>query len=538
MRWAQGVESPERTLFEWLYRHLPTGSSSNNLACTEEIANKGRKMLPGTLAVVQPVSSVDQRQRLLNELQVAVGERSYQQWFVGKTDVEVTDDGVLVRVGSQFQLAWMQRRFGAEINRCVRELIGKVHIDWSIDSAVGTNSDAAVVTDNSIAPIVEPEAIAAPASTIVPAPAPMQSLSAVLGSNDAKSAVARDGRKYLGFEEFVVGRCNELAFTAARHAAEQPGAHCNPLYLHGPVGTGKTHLAEAIFKAIRRLHPNLRLLFMTAEAFANQFTHALRTHSLPSFRQRFRNVDVLFIDDAHFLNGKRGIQEEFLHTFQQLISHGKQVVLTSDSHPRLLSQTSDELVSRFLSGLVCRVEAPDHETRRKIAHSKSMSLGGAIAEDVLDLVARRFVNNVREIEGAINTLQTWFRMTGKRITLPIAKQVLSDLERDCVRVVKLADIESVVCNLFGMNSEDLRSDSRTRSVSQPRMLAMYLARKHTQAAYKEIGEFFGGRNHSTVMAAERKIDSWLRSNDDIAIGSQSWRLSELVERLEQQLLAS
>ncbi len=495
-------------------------------------------MLPGTLAVVRPVSSVDQRQLLLNELQLAVGERSFQQWFVGKTDVEVTADGVLVRVGSQFQLAWMQRRFGAEINRCVREFIGKVHIEWSIDTTMGANSDGAATAEVLSAPAVEPDASAVSVSAASAAPIQMPSLAAVLNPNDAKTAVSRDGRKYLGFEGFVVGRCNELAFTAARHAAEQPGTHCNPLYLHGPVGTGKTHLAEAIFKAIRRLHPNLRLLFMTAEAFANQFTHALRTHSLPSFRQRFRNVDVLFIDDAHFLNGKRGIQEEFLHTFQQLVSHGKQVVLTSDSHPRLLSQTSDELVSRFLSGLVCRVEAPDHETRRKIAHSKSMSLGGAIADDVLDLVARRFVNNVREIEGAINTLQTWFRMTGKRITLPIAKQVLSDLERDCVRVVKLADIESVVCNLFGMNSEDLRSDSRTRSVSQPRMLAMYLARKHTQAAYKEIGEFFGGRNHSTVMAAERKIDGWLRSNDDISIGSQSWRLSELVERLEQQLLAS
>lgn len=510
----------------------------------EGTVNKGRKMLPGTTAVVRPVPCVDRRTQLLNELRALVGERGFQQWFVGKTNLEVADDGVKVRVASQFQQAWMLRRYGADISRCVKELFGGVPLDWSIDRALGSTADATAYQAEVMSPevsAVEPARPAAiePAATVSypNSPSATKTLFPSFELNDGKPT-ARDGRRYLGFEEFVVGRCNELAFTAARHAAEQPGLQCNPLYLHGPCGTGKTHLAEAIYKAIRRLHPNLRLLFMTAEAFANQFTHALRTHSLPSFRQRFRNVDVLFIDDADFLNGKRGIQEEFLHTFQQLVSHGKQLVLTSDSHPRLLSQTCDELVSRFLSGLVCRVEAPDIETRRKVVQFKTASLGAAIADDVLEMVAKRFTNNVREIEGALNTLQTWFRMTGKRVTLAVAKQVLADLERDCVRVVKLADVEAAVCNLFGMNSDDLRSDSRTRSVSQPRMLAMYLARKHTQAAYKEIGEFFGGRNHSTVMAAERKIDTWLRANDELVIGSQTWRLSELVERIEQQLLAS
>lgn len=503
-------------------------------------------MLPGTTAVVRPVPSVDRRSLLLSELRTLVGERSFQQWFVGKTELDVTDDAVRVRVASQFQQAWMMRRYGSDISRCVKELIGGVPVDWAIDSNLGSAPAPAVEAQS-----VEPTDLLtrsvsegiSPSSPIPQASAPAsgamtaKTLFPSFELNDGKPT-ARDGRKYLGFEEFVVGRCNELAFTAARHAAEQPGAQCNPLYIHGPCGTGKTHLAEAIYKAIRRLHPNLRLLFMTAEAFANQFTHALRTHSLPSFRQRFRNVDALFIDDVDFLNGKRGIQEEFLHTFQQLVSHGKQIVMTSDSHPRLLSQTCDELVSRFLSGLVCRVEAPDIDTRRKIVQSKTLACAAIIAEDVQEMVAKRFVNNVREIEGAINTLHTWFRMTGKRVTLPVAKQVLADLERDCVRVVKLADVEAAVCNLFGMQADDLRSDSRNRSVSQPRMLAMYLARKHTQAAYKEIGEFFGGRNHSTVMAAERKIDSWLRANDELVIGSQTWRLSELVERLEQQLLAS
>ena len=503
-------------------------------------------MQPGITALVQPVSSVDQRQCLLHELQLAIGAKSFQHWFQGRAAIDIATEAIRVRVGSQFQLTWMQRRFGADVIQSVKSVVGGRLVLWEVDPQVGSDAKDVIGGSAEILALLPAGAeVTLSASATAVLAGPSRSLADAASGSDqsrqlpaAKAPTTREGYRYAGLDEFVVGPCNELAFTAAKHVCEAPGQQCNPLYLHGSVGTGKTHLAEGIFKAVRRQHPDMKLLFMTAEAFANQFTHALRSHSLPGFRQRFRSVDLLIIDDAKFFDGKPGIQEEFLHTIKLFSSQGKQLVLTSDSHPRLLSQTSEELVSRFLCGMVCRLETPDFQTRRKIAQAKAIDLAASISEDVLDLVARRFTSNVREIEGALNTLRNWQRMSGKRITLVIAKQVLADLERDCVRVVKLADIEAVVCNLFGVQGDDLRSDVRTRAVSQPRMLAMYLARKHTPAAYKEIGEFFGGRNHSTVMAAERKVDSWLQSETDVSIGNQSWRLSEVLERLEQQLMAS
>ena len=495
-------------------------------------AHKGRKMQPGTMAVVRPGSCADHRDCFVNQLRDAIGLRSFQHWFQGRTSIAIEADTVRISVASQFQLAWMQRRFARELAACAQAVVGSsASLIWDV-AAEGTEaqpeaSAASVKHEN-----VETTNAIAPSE-------PVRSLNTVGSvSSDRSAPASRDGRRFSTLEEFVVGRCNELAVTAARHVCEAPGEACNPLYLYGPVGTGKTHVAEGVYKGIRRLYSDRHVLFMTAEAFANQFTHALRTHTLPGFRQRFRSVDVLVIDDVDFLDGKRGIQEEFLHTFQQLVTHGKQVVLTANSHPRLLSQMSHELVSRFLSGMVCRLEGPDLETRRKIAQAKAIELGTSLADEVLDLVARRFTNNVREIEGALNSIHTWFRMTNKRISVATAKHVLSDLERDCVRVVKLTDVEAVVAELFGVPALELRSDCRTRTISQPRMLAMYLARKHTQAAYKEIGEHFGGRNHSTVMSAERKIETWLRTDPDLRIGGQSWRLSDVLERLERQLQAS
>ena len=320
-----------------------------------------------------------------------------------------------------------------------------------------------------------------------------------------------------------------------RQVCERPGALFNPLYLHGPVGAGKAHLLEGIYLQIRRRFPSLQVVYLTAESFTNYFTQALRQHSLPSFRQRFRNVDVLLIDDIDFLDSKRVIQEEFLHTFKQLESHGRQIVISSDRHPRLLSKISDELQTRFLSGMVCRLEAPDLDTRQRIVERKVQKLAVDISPEAIEFVAQRFKNNVRELEGALHCLHTYQRMTAKRVSLNSARTVLSELERDCIKVVRMTDIEQVVCELFGVQADELKSAKRSAALSQPRMLAMYLSRKHTRAAYSEIGQYFGGRNHSTVMSAEKKIIAWLDEQLPVKIASQTWSINEVMETLEQQL---
>jgi chromosomal replication initiator protein len=328
-----------------------------------------------------------------------------------------------------------------------------------------------------------------------------------------------------------------VPLTVAQTVCDSPGTKYNPLFLHGPVGTGKSHLLEGMYGRLRRAYPSLKVMYLTAEAFANYFTEALREHKLPAFRRRFRGVDVLLIDDVDFLNSKRVIQEEFLHTLKQLEDHQRQVVATSNSHPRLLSKMSDELTTRFLSGMVCRLEAPDRETRKKIVQSRAARLEAQISPEACAYVAQRFTNNVRELIGALNCLETYFHMTRQRVGVSAARQVLADLERDCVRVVRMADVEQTVCRFFGIRPDELKSPRRDRTVSQPRMLAMFLARKHTQAAYREIGKYFGGRNHSTVKAAEQRIAEMIEGEAAMKVASHSWPMGQVLEALEQQLHA-
>ena len=345
----------------------------------------------------------------------------------------------------------------------------------------------------------------------------------------------RLGRKFADLQDFVTGPANELALTAASQVCQFPGQQLNPLVICGNSGLGKTHLLEGIHRQLRQRQPGWQVMYITAEAFANYFTQALREHTLPSFRQKFRNVDVLLMDDAEFFEGKRAIQEEFLHTFKHLASHGKQIVIAADRHPRLLTKLTDDLRTRLVSGMVCRVEMPDLSTREKIVTQRARQIHADVAPEALRYIAGCFTGSVRELEGAVNALATLQTMTNKRVTLTTARKVLSDLERDCVRIVKMGDVERAVCQVFGVEPQDLRSTSKARSVTQPRMLAMYLARKHTHAAYSEIGDYFGGRDHSTVMAAERKVTDWLSVQSTLKVATQSWPVSELIDNLEHQL---
>jgi len=473
-------------------------------------------MQPDTLAMVPPQSSA--HETIFGELEIQVGTRNFEHWFRDKTTLTIVDDELVVGVGSPFLLSWMQKHFGKTIAAAAHKVLGpsarvKFQVDAQILLKLENESHLASKT-------AEKPARQNPESEPVLAP-----------------TTSRTSRRFADLADFVQGRCNELPLTAARQVCESPGARFNPLFLHGGVGMGKTHLIEGVYRRIRRQFPSLQVMVLTSEAFANYFTGALREHTLPSFRQRFRNVDVLLVDDIDFLESKRVIQEEFLHTFKQLESHGRQIVLTSDRHPRLLDKLSEELTTRFLSGLVCRIEAPDLETRERIVEHKAARMDAEFSAEALRFVAQRFKNNVRELEGALNCLETYYHLSHKRVSLSAARQVLADLERDCIRIVRMTDVEQTVCSFFGLESKDLKSPRRHRSISQPRMLAMFLIRRHTQAAYSEIGQFFGGRNHSTVMSADKKVKTWLKDRIPIKVASQTWPLDELLETLEQQLHA-
>jgi chromosomal replication initiator protein len=473
------------------------------------------------------------------ELQQRLGAKRFGLWFDGKVRLSIAGDRLTVAVGSPFLLNWMQRQFRAELTEVAQAALGpSAQAVFTVDATLAVSrpesaeekrlavaAAAASTSDQSSqqTPKGRETTIIVPAHNIVAGPS-------------THLPPARS-RRLAELNDFISGPQTELAVTAARQLANGQPVPFNPLYVCGPVGSGKTHLLEGICRQLKRSQPSANILLITAEAFANYFTQALRDHSLPSFRQRFRGVDVLIVDNIDFFESKRVFQEEFLHTFADLADHGRPIVLSGTRHPRLLTKLSDELVSRFQSGLVCRLETPDLPTRLKIVQMKAERLSGDIAPEALDYIAQRFQGSVRELEGALNCLHTYYGMTRKRVTLTAAREVLADLERDCLRLIRLADIERVICNLFGIRPKDLQSESRVRTISQPRMLAMFLARKHTPSAYAEIGQHFGGRNHSTVMSAERKVQQWLEHSETIKVASQTWSIGEILQTLEQQLLA-
>lgn len=447
-------------------------------------------------------------------LESAVGERRYRHWFHGKTRITAAGDELIVRIGNPYLLNWIQKQFPRELSAVAQRLLGpgarvRLDVDASAISEPGSSGGAGAKPKPSAARSTPRDAQVTPQKT----------------------------RHYADLRQFVCGSCNELALAAARQVAAAPGEKYNPLYLYGGVGSGKTHLLEGIHRQLRKDFPALQVLLLTAENFGNYFSQALTAKSVPSFRQRFRNVDVLLLDDMDFLDGKKAFQDEFLHTVKKLEREGRQIVVAADRHPRLLTKSSDELVSRLLSGLVCRIEPPDLETRRTIVRQRAQALRLPVDDAALDLVAERFTNNVRELIGALNCLQTYESMTGRRVGASAARTVLSSLERDCLKIVRIADVEQAVCRLFRVTADELKSASRARSLTQPRMLAMYLARRLTQQPYSEIGRYFGGRDHATVMSAERKIGRLVESGGDVRVATEAWPVQDLLRSLEQQILA-
>jgi chromosomal replication initiator protein len=447
------------------------------------------------------------------ELSTRLGARRFANWFLKGTRLELRGDELYLWAGSPYLAKWLQRQFLDELREAARLAVGPgVRLRFEVDAGLAVLNG----------PAADPSR-------------PAGESSPPIETRDAVPRMAASRRRLAQLSDFVAGEENELALTASARVAQTPGGPLNPLFLYGGVGCGKTHLLEGIRHELRRRFPALNVPFLTAENFANYFTQALRERSLPSFHQKFRHVDVLLIDDVDFLDGKRGIQEEFLHTLQSLELQGRQVVLTADRHPRLLPKFSDELVTRFLSGMACRIETPRVETRLEIVRRRVAEHPFPVSEETLEYIARKFTSSVRELEGAVNCLQTLAGMLQRRVTLRSARDLLLRLERDCIRMVRLSDVEDAVCRFFRVPAQDLKSPQRVRTISQPRMLAMYLARRLTQSPYSEIGRYFGNRNHSTVVAGERKIKHLVDRNGTIRVCAEDWPVREVIDSLEQQL---
>jgi chromosomal replication initiator protein len=320
------------------------------------------------------------------------------------------------------------------------------------------------------------------------------------------------------FEQFVTGPCNRLPHAASVAVAEQPGKAYNPLFIHGGVGLGKTHLLQAVCQKVLENEPDSRILYLSCDTFINQFITAVETGEMNQFRLRYRHVDVLVIDDIHFLAGHDRTQEEFFHTFNTLYQGHKQIILSADGPPSEIPELEERLVSRFNWGLVARIEKPCYETRIAILQKKARMRGLTLADDVICYIAAKVENNTRELEGAITKLQGMSLLQDGAIDLDLAKSALGDSITPDQKRITIQQIFDAVTKYYGVRPSDLQSKRRHKSIAFPRQVCMYLARRHTRFSLEEIGGYFGGRDHTTVMHAVKTVQG--DTNDDAEIARQ------------------
>ncbi|OAI41054.1 chromosome replication initiation protein [Planctomycetaceae bacterium SCGC AG-212-D15] len=459
-----------------------------------------------------------------------IGEPRYQFWFRNHTKFRWDDDILTVGAPNRFFQEWLESKFAEDVRAAALGVLGRpMEVRFVIDADLfqaarraeaggePTATEAVVAVHAVAATDHEPEFTATRVAVAARRPAVRQ-------------------RHWRRLNDFVVGACNRLAHAAALSAVEDPGEGANPLVLHGPVGVGKTHLLEGIYAATRKARPDSRVCFAPAEEFTNRFVQAMRLGKLGGFRKHYRECDLLLVDDINFLAGKRATQEEFLHTFDALLADGRQIVVACDCHPKLADEYLPELADRLLGGACWGVTPPDADTRLAILRAKAGRGDEPFPDDVLQLIAGSLRGNVRELEGAVHSVRHYARVVGRRADQQMAREALGELLRHSVRSVGLADVDEAVCRALHLAGGALQAKQRAWAVSHPRMVAMYLARKHTAAAYSEIGQHFGGRNHSTVVAAEKKVRRWIEEDAELSVGERRLRVREVVERAERELL--
>ena len=317
------------------------------------------------------------------------------------------------------------------------------------------------------------------------------------------------------FSTFVVGASNQLAHAASQAVAESPSRSYNPLFLYGGVGLGKTHLMHAIGHKILSDNPDLRLVYISSERFMNELINSIRYDRTFDFREKYRNIDVLLMDDIQFLAGKERTQEEFFHTFNALYDAQRQIVLTSDSPPKEIPTLEERLRSRFEWGLIADIHAPDLETKIAILRKKAEAEQVEIPDDVMLFIATNSKSNIRELEGALIRLVACSSLTAEQITVELARNVLRDSLNTRATIITIDHIQENVADYFGLRAGDLRSKSNARRITQPRQIAMYLCKELTNHSLPEIGRAFGGKHHSTVIHSVRKVKHECEKNEDI-----------------------
>jgi len=435
-----------------------------------------------------------------------LGSTLYDTWFKPLKPLAFSTDYFEIAVPNKFYLDWVKEHYLPLIEKSLEEITGqRVKIVFTIQSAKEQPAAA-----RAAAPAAKESPRAR--STLAATPPPAASLNP----------------KYT-FNNFVVGSANKFCHAASVAVAQAPGKTYNPLFIYGGVGLGKTHLMQAIGHFINEKNKSLHVSYVSSEKFTNQLIESIQNRTTVKFRNMYRNVDVLLIDDIHFLEGKEQTQEEFFHTFNTLYDNHKQIVLSSDRPPKEIPGLEERLVSRFEWGLIADLQPPDLETRIAIVRKKAEISNFHLPDEIATFLANRIKSNIRKLEGAIIRVVSYASLTGSKLTIEIAEEVLHDLLiSEAAQMISVDDIQKNVAELYDVRVADMKSQKRPRAIAYPRQVAMYLARSLTQLSLPEIGEAFGGRDHSTVLHAVRLIEKQLA--DDYSLRKNVNTISQKLKK--------
>lgn len=512
-----------------------------------------------------------QLSRLVGAIEQRVGRQRFAVWFQKSTKLRLTSDGpnsgLEISVPNDFISDWINKHFARAVQEAAGEVLGcSLPVRFTIAPRLFDTPGIEVELGNATASDPsersgtshDPRVLARRSVRVDAAETPMDgtlrgaALAGIGLSADSLHGGLAAGINTPGFgqrprlrhdlESFIVGPSNQVAYECACDVADNPGGRYNPLFIHGHVGLGKTHLLQGLCRRFAKTHPTARWAYLTGEEFTNEFLVALRNNKVDTFRRRMRDVDLLVIDDVHFLSGKKATQEEFLHTFNAVEAMGKQVVMASDNHPKMIASFGESLVNRFVSGMVVRVDAPNRAMRADLLRTLAGRQNVKLGDETVDWIAARVTQNVRELEGAVTRMAAHVRLGGRVADVALAQEVLGDLDRHLNQPIRPEQIFEAVCDFFALEKRELMSGRRQRTISLARSVAMYLVRKSTSLSYPEIAGRMGKRNHSTVISACRRVESAIRRKEVLAwtssVGDRREEASELVQRLEEQSRAA
>lgn len=432
-------------------------------------------------------------QAVLAEFELMVSKANFTTWFKSTGIADFNQGQVVICVPNTFTRSWLEKKYHSDIVKSLERITGKPikRVEYRVENIKNIQEQECTM---SVTPTVS-------------------SKQTPIFSNTARVASQFGLNPKYTFDSFVVGKGNELAHAAAQAVADRPGEAYNPLYIHGPVGLGKTHLIHAVGHEMIKNNPHIKILYVSTEKFTNEFIGSVKEGRAKEFKDRYRNVDLLLIDDIQFIGGKEQTQEEFFHTFNELHQLGKQVVLTSDRPPKAIPSLEDRLRSRFEWGMIADISAPDLETRQAILQTKCQEKRFPLSPELVAQIATTVQSNVRELEGALNKIIAFHELKNISPTKETISSILASFEtQSAKRTLTPRELLAEVTKFFGVDIDDILGKSREKKLSHPRQIIMYLLRNELKLSYPAIGAELGGRDHTTAMHAHTKIGTEIEQN--------------------------